>query len=79
MSQQEFIIRGEVQQRKLAQAAVLNDAKAALGALIVDSVTSKMKPIADINTELLQAHLNRLCEKQKEWNRLEKEIKELEY
>lgn len=79
MSQQEMILRGEVQKRKLAQAAALNDAKAALGALITDAVTSRVKPISDINTALLQAHLTRVCEKQKEWEMLEKEIKELEY
>lgn len=79
MSQQEMILRGEVQRRKQAQLAAVTDAKAALNALINDAVTSKMKPMADINTALLQAHLTRVCEKQEEWEMLEKEIKELEY
>lgn len=79
MSQAELIKQGEVQKRKQAQMLAIASAKAALRALVNDAVSSVPKQLADINSALLQAHLTTLTEKQEEWQKLEAEIKDLEY
>ncbi len=79
MSQAELIRQGEIQKRKQTQMLAVAGAKAALRALINDATTSYPKPLALVNTALLQAHLTQVTEKQEEWQKLEAEIKELEY
>lgn len=79
MSQADMIRQGEIQKRKHAQMAAVTAAKAALRALVNDATSSMPKPVADINSALLQAHLTQFAEKQEEWQQLEAAIKDLEY
>ncbi len=79
MSQAEIIRQGDIQKRKQEQLLAVAAAKAALRALINDATSSYSKPLALVNTALLQAHLTQVTEKQEEWQRLETEIRELEY
>jgi len=79
MSQAEVIKNADIQKRKQAQLSAITSAKAALRSLINDAQTSYGKPLADVDTALLQAHLTTVTEKQEEWDRLEKEIKDLDY
>ena len=81
MTQEELMRRGQIQQKKLDHMQVVTEAKAALRALIADASYAQItnKPIPEINTAILQAHLTRLIEKQEEEHRLNEEIKELNY
>jgi hypothetical protein len=79
MSQQDMIRQGEIQKRKQEQLLAVTSAKAALRALVNDATYSISKPVSEINTALLSAHLTQLIEKQEEEHRLNEEIKELSY
>lgn len=57
MSQQDMIRQGEIQKRKQEQLLAVTSAKAALRALVNDATYSISKPVSEINTALLSAHL----------------------
>ncbi|MBI5634872.1 MAG: hypothetical protein HZA15_15500 [Nitrospirae bacterium] len=79
MSQTELIKQGLILNRKQQRFQAVADAKAALRALINEATYAQDKPVAEMNTVGLQAHLTRLMENQETTRRLDDEIAELEY
>ncbi len=77
MSQADIIV--EIGKKKQQRNQAIFAANAALRALIDEGLKARTKPIEDINTAGLMAHLVQLTEKQEEIGRLTAEIKELEY
>ena len=79
MSQTEMIKRGQIEEKKQQRAAAVIAAKAALRSLGDSAVYTRNKPVEEINTAELTAHLEQLIAKQKEVKRIDEEIKELNY
>ncbi|MBI5056989.1 MAG: hypothetical protein HZB61_10285 [Nitrospirae bacterium] len=78
MSTEDLIKQGLIGQRKQARMRAVIDGKAALQALLNEAVSSKIKPLEEINVDSLQSHLDQLKAKKKECLQLVAEIKELE-
>ncbi len=79
MSREELIKQGQIQQKKQDRANAVIAAKAALRSLAEDAIYAKAKQVEEINTAELTAHLEQLVLKQEEVQRIDAEIKELEY
>jgi len=78
MSTEDLIKQGLIGQRKQARLRSVIDGKAALQALLNEAVSSKIKPLEEINVDALQSHLDQLRAKKEECVKLVQEIKDLE-
>lgn len=78
MSTEDLIKQGLLGQRKQARMKAIIDGKAALQALLNEAVSSKIKPLEEINVDSLQSHIDQLRAKKDECVKLVSEIKELE-
>lgn len=79
MSQHELIIKGQIAEKKQERVRAVIAAKAALRSLANAAAYALPKPVEDINTAELAAHLQQLTDRQEEVQRLDEEIRELSY
>jgi len=79
MSQAELIRQGQIAGKKQERAVAVIAAKAALRSLANAAAYAIPKPVEDINTAELAAHLEQLTAKQEEVQRIDQELSELTY
>jgi hypothetical protein len=78
MSQADVIRQGDIKKRRLARSMAQAEAKTALRFLINTATAAFGKPVEEINTAELTAHLEQLVAKQEEIKQLDAEINDLE-
>ena len=79
MSQHDMILQQQIAVKRQERASAVIAAKAALRALSEVAFYARTKPVEEINTAEMTAHLEQLISRQEDVQRIDSEIKELEY